>query len=926
MKRVQKARSLLSGYLSDPVKKSIILHFFVLFAVFAVVCLINFPYGKWYTGWDNLHPEFNFWLNIKRAFQSVWQTNQGLGTYGGHGYAATLPHSLVLGILSLIIPKMYLRVVFTLLMLFLGSAGVFFMTRKLIKKDNEGLKNKAALMAGLFYMLNFGTVQNFYIQLEAFIVHFAALPWLFLSLINVFDKYSKKNLLIFALVTFLSSSQGFIPPLFIAYVLFLGIFLFFYVFLSKEKILRLKRALGIFILTLFINSYWLLPVVYYSFNQSQVYLNSNNNILSTEDFILKNQKYGTWQHVPLIRGFYVEALDAVGNGVIFTIFDKWSQHLAGPLVSFLGYGFFILAALGALLLFRKRVRSAYLIASSVSFFLAFSLLSTNIYPFSQLSRLIENVPVLRQAFRVVFTKFSISFSFFFAICFGLGTYILLSWIKKNSLRIGLSVAFFVSLVYFSWPTFRGNFFYQRTKVEIPKIYFELFDFFKKQPKTERIANFPQGWNWGWSVYRWGYSGSGFLWYGIEQPILDRAFDAWGNYNENYYWEVSYAIYSEKFQLLDNLFEKYQIRWIVLDQNIIPYPNVKGFLYSDKLEEYLDGTKKYQLVKVLSAGKIPPRPIKIYGVNLNSPANNFKSTLAINDVLNIGPTYDWTNYDKAFEEFGTYYTEPNQKFDVFYPSRSLFTGRTSDFPLDSQLSKAKKELVYSSQTDPYFLNHQAKNCGLSNEGSFSQKNIGNKLLFSSTNSENCYDIIFSSIEQRNAYLVEIESKHVKGKSLKFALINHDSKRPDLEIYLGNNLAYSKKYIIIPPMKYYGLGYNLHFNNISIGKDDTVNELKSISVWKIPFDLLKEIKQIEQIPKDSNDNKNLLIYYQSFHPGWKAYANGQELQEHVLINNWANGWVLDQNQSAKISIVFWPQYLEYLGFALLVITFIIIIIVI
>jgi hypothetical protein len=46
-------------------------------------------------------------------------------------------------------------------------------------------------------------------------------------------------------------------------------------------------------------------------------------------------------------------------------------------------------------------------------------------------------------------------------------------------------------------------------------------------------------------------------------------------------------------------------------------------------------------------------------------------------------------------------------------------------------------------------------------------------------------------------------------------------------------------------------------------------------------------------------------------------GQKLKNHILVNNWSNGWVLgkDSAQESKIVIIFWPQYLEYLGFLFL-----------
>ena len=73
-------------------------------------------------------------------------------------------------------------------------------------------------------------------------------------------------------------------------------------------------------------------------------------------------------------------------------------------------------------------------------------------------------------------------------------------------------------------------------------------------------------------------------------------------------------------------------------------------------------------------------------------------------------------------------------------------------------------------------------------------------------------------------------------------------------------------------------------------------------------------------------NNIILFQSYDPGWIAFSNGK-LLNHVLINNWANGWQINnetmkQSNNEIICIIFWPQYLEFLGFELLIIVFILI----
>src|SRR3989344_1261697 len=121
----------------------------------------------------------------------------------------------------------------------------------------------------------------------------------------------------------------------------------------------------------------------------------------------------------------------------------------------------------------------------------------------------------------------------------------------------------------------------------------------------------------------------------------------------------------------------------------------------------------------------------------------------------------------------------------------------------------------------------------------------------------------------------------------------------------------------------------------------------------------LMQIESFNIVDNVKKtpSTLVLSQSFDKGWKAYevisdkgkakswinnvfpfVFGRELKEHVLVNNWANGWVIDSEKlkvksarppasslagevgREKLIVVFWPQYLEYLGFGILALTFI------
>lgn len=960
------------------------IHFAILLGVFAIIFFVNFPFASWYTGWDNLHPEFNFWLNVKRALSAVWQENQGLGTYGGHGYAATLPHTLFLWILSLVIPDQYLRSTFTFLMLLAGSAGMFFLVRHILHNWHERARNAGALLAGLFYILNFGTVQNFHIQLEAFIVHYAALPWLFLLVTNFIEHRSKKNLFIFLLVSLVTTTQGFIPPLFFVYLMLLLTYLGIHVAINRTK-KDFFAAVIIFVATLIVNAYWFLPVINYTLTRSHNYLNSYNNLSSTEDFILRNQKYGNLANVSILKGFIVEAIDASDDGTIFPIFKSWQAHLDNKFVLVVGYSLFAICLLGIFALVRRERKNYLAIFTLAGLLLTFGLLATDFFPFSLVSKLTQLIPAFKQAFRVAFTKFSISLAFFYAIVFGAGVAYLTD---RCSVRAAVPFICTVALIFFSWPTFAGNLLYKRTKLQIPAAYFELFDYFRSQDPKTRIANIPVGWNWGWSVYQWGYSGSGFLWYGIEQPIMDRAFDVWGKENENYFWEYSYALYSENFPLSDGVLDKYQINWIVLDKNVVPYPNVKGFLYSDKHEQYLDSSPKYKLVKVIPKTD-KAKEIKIYRVNLARPAVNFQDKFTLDEIKNVGPQYKYINYDQAFEEDGIYYVDTKTTPDAYYPFRTLLTNRkTNEVPvtikitpelltaqtilphdvlgfqihttlienkynelkvdgnitdnlLTINIATPSASFRYDSRDDKHFLTHDPKNCNPTDASArLVQTPIdGSALRFLSVNAENCYSISLDQFPHRLGYVVETEARNITGKKMQVSVINTDSRKADIDLSLGNNTNYVKEYLILPPMKFYGLGYNLRFNNVSIGSKETINDIKHIAVRPIPFEFLTHIKLTNPHPTSKIEDRTLYVLYQSADPGWKAYALspshsplkrfidlnfpfvfGTEIKNKVLVNNWANGWILDP-QTTSFVIIFTPQYLEYAGFFLLFFLFIV-----
>ncbi len=935
---------------------------------------------------------------------------------GGMGYAADLPRQLFLFLLSFTFPDNWLRQIYFFLMLLLGPLGIYFLLSRVIFRG----KKIAATAGGLFYLLNLSTIQTFYTPFSAFITHFSFLPWLFLVNILYLKNPNRRNLIAFLAVNFFAIPQSYVPTLFIVYLLSFSI-LILILFWKIKTIVFFKRALKIFVLTLVINSFWLLPFLYFFFNNAQVTVQSKINQMATEKVYLQNKEFGDISNVLLLKGFWFNNLDFMANRQLDYMLAPWRQHLENPWVVVAGYVIFLIVVLGIVYAFKSK--NYYWPVFFAIFLFSFILLANNTLPFSWINDFLRlNLPLFSQTFRFPFTKFSILASFSFAIFFAFGVNWLLSGLDKFSIRIKFTKEIFLIsltalLVFFTLPAFRGELFYQRIRVKIPQSYTDLWDFFRSQDPSGRIANFPQHTFWGWNFYSWGYDGSGFLWYGLKQPILDRAFDVWSRESENYYWEASYALYSKNLDLFEKVLDKYQISWLVLDKNVIYPPSPKA-LYVDEFISLVKESDRINLVKDFDG-------VQIYQV-ASKPINEF--VFLIPNPVAVEPVYKWGNYDPAYFENDTYITAneliPDAGNIYYYPFRSLFSGKNQndlEFRVADQgdhflfeknvpgkfkgymaliptyneelpqveaedLSKIKylaPEVQYdgskislfipkvsgyfSAEIDPtQELDVQTpKNCDNFNRGEVKNEIIerdGKKFFrLSAKSASNCSASFWlPNLGHQLSYLITLESENIKGRSPVFWVENLNIRRADTETYLAKNSGIVKSYFIQPPMAKDGLGYSLHFDNTSIGSEESVNDLGRISVSPIPYSFLTNLKLVNSLKTDtatkqftpkkvehSNpaaytvelspiDKPTTLVLSQSFSNGWQGYAitdsqwglvnnfksflpfvSGQRLTDHVLVNNWENGWILKPGPKQTIILVFWPQYLEYLGFILLII---------
>ncbi|KKU89115.1 MAG: hypothetical protein UY18_C0003G0002 [Microgenomates group bacterium GW2011_GWF2_47_9] len=530
--------------------------------LFALIGLLvgraNYLVGTSFLGWDTVWSEVNVKLAIQRAVSGVWQEFQGLGLQGGHGYVSDIVHSLWVWLIAVFVQLSQVRYVSIFLLWIVGAWGAYFLTKRLV-----GIWG--AIVAGSVYLLHPFILQQFFVIHDSFAWFFAFLPWSILAIIALLDKWNAKNLIWALLTQFVLSFAGFIPPQMVAYGIVVGILLLAYGLVNGW--VGLKRIVIVGLLLLVAHTYWLLPFGRYALTNTDAYLNSKLNQVTTPENGLKSDYYGGWDSLIFGKGFYFESLDIIDGDVMHSepILSEWEKYWGQDRARNVLIVVFSFGVLGLISLLIEPKWWKWGMAGG--WVLAGAGLAISAWPISYVGKLFHLIPIFEQAFRIGFTKFSILYVFLLAIFVAMGID-LVGKIFKNWGKFVVAVLLIGGMLYVAWPVFLGDFVYKRMRVDLPREYSSLVDYMKGQPKDLRIASLPvQTFN-GWMITDWGYTGSGFLFYGVEQPILDRAFDVWSPYNEGFYQEFSTAMYGGDGERVASVLDKYDVRYVLLDESII----------------------------------------------------------------------------------------------------------------------------------------------------------------------------------------------------------------------------------------------------------------------------------------------------------------------------------------------------------------------
>lgn len=650
------------------------LPFFLILIVVLILTWKNIIPGTYYTGWDNSHPEFNFQEFIKRIVGGAWLEYLGTGAPASQAYLSEIPRLPFIFLLKLLLPNNLVRYAFNFLIIFIGGAAMYlFLIKTILFNLNNRYRGWIASFGGIFYILNLMSLQQFYINFELFAIEFAYFPLVLLAIYNLSQHLNLKSVffLIGALVLFTPSA--FTPTIFYIACIFFIIYAFFTSWHYQKNLFKtIKRTLLISAIIFFVNSYWILPNLYYLLHHSHYVQQSRANQLFNMEALWSVREAGKITNLLTGVHFLFDWKDFnFKSGNYEYIFDEWTQHLANPFILFLLIFFNLVSAAGLIILIfnfregRKRwgIISIYLLTTVFIWLGLF-------FPNKLVNYLYEIGPI-REAFRNPFTKMSNFYSFAITIMIVYYLKQTVLMLKKSKLTViskflpvsGL-ILFFGFLFCISWPSFKGNFLSDKLRVQYPPEYFEMFSFLRTKPKNARTLELPFLSHAGWLYYSWpeqgygnGYQGMGFYIFGVPQPLMTPDHARWTETTDFFYHELRHALNSQNSLQLKSILNKYQIKFLIIDDTSISPVNPN-----------FDNLKIHQLIHESGLQKIWQK--KFLSIYENPDINKTGKLLIPEKITLVSAETSRVRKDYVFEKSGDYiYTDPNSA-DIIYPFADL----------------------------------------------------------------------------------------------------------------------------------------------------------------------------------------------------------------------------------------------------------------
>ncbi len=562
----------------------------VVFLVALIITVQNINPNLHYSGWDNIMAELNFPRYVRQVFFGSWLEYQGLGAPPAQAHLSEIPRLPIIFLLKLLLPDNLVRYSYIFLMYWIGGLGMYLYLSQIWLNSKssaiKNIKNWLASLGSVFYLLHLLTLQQYYIGFEMFMTQFAFFPFLLILVHQLAKKITPKNLLIFTGLQLLIASSGHTPTVYYLAVLFSLLYAFF-VKLNhqpKELVKAFKFSFIIGLLTFFLNAYWMLPNLYYSFNNAHYVQESRTNTMFAPESVWSIKEAANLFSLSSGVHYLYNWKDySFASQQFEFIFSEWQSHLSNPITQGMIYFTGLITFLGAGLVIFDKEQGSKRWAIFIFYLASICLIWIDLFPTKVIiDRLFENRTFM-EAFRNPFTKLSILYSFVVVVLFiqaiesminFLLTKIKSAQIKTYLIPVILYLLFF-TVIYIGLPSFQGHFISEKLQVKYPQQYAEMYDYLQTRSANLRLLPMPQFSHAAWVYHDWGfiepgngYQGMGFNFFGIPQPVLERDFDRWVESNDFFYHELKYALDSRNVEHLIKIFEKYNVDLVLIDETKI----------------------------------------------------------------------------------------------------------------------------------------------------------------------------------------------------------------------------------------------------------------------------------------------------------------------------------------------------------------------
>lgn len=387
--------------------------------------------------------------------------------------------------------------------------SMYFVARKLFSH-----KEYLPLIASVIYMINFYLIQGWFIAERTKFSLYTAIPIVFFFAFSYLTKkYSFWPSVIFTGITLSIFNGGGSFPLYGGLIVILLITFVFvnFVNFSFDSIRRtIFYSLGVLLIYIFLNSYWLVPYFYYvisNYGRDLANAGGAEGVLTWASYLAKGSSF-----INLLRG------QGIPEWYLNEFHPYAKYFFSNPLLIFYSYLIPILTVLSFIIV--KKAKDKFLLYLFLAVLITGIILSAG--PISQfgfifefLVRYVPGFPMFRSAYFKF--GYAIWFAFSFIVAFSVD-YLVTKYIpeKRKIFTIPASyiavLVFITSYLFFHYPVINGLFFdYSNnpqgtltTRVKIPTYVNDFNNWIHTKHPDDRFLIMPELDESSYISYTWGY--------------------------------------------------------------------------------------------------------------------------------------------------------------------------------------------------------------------------------------------------------------------------------------------------------------------------------------------------------------------------------------------------------------------------------------